>query len=87
MKFERIVPCVCSPNWEENHITDSYYGMPELKVCGSVFGQQFYEAYCPKCRRGGFFQYKSAYLALKHWNEMQEHLRKFEDLWVEPNEK
>jgi hypothetical protein len=50
--------------------------MPILIPCNSSRGthKQWWEAKCPKCGRGGFFQYKSAYLALKAWNEMQQEL-------------
>jgi hypothetical protein len=45
--------------------------MPQLKVCGGGSFGQYYEAFCPVCGCGGLFQFKSAYLALKHWNETQ----------------
>lgn len=45
--------------------------MKDIKNCNT----QYYEAFCPKCGRGGMFQFKSSYLALKHWNEMQISLR------------
>lgn len=72
MKVVRVIPCICSPNWEEKHIESGYYGMPQLRVYGG--SDRYFEAYCPKCGRGGLSQHKSAYLALKGWNEMQERL-------------
>lgn len=74
MKVVRVIPCICSPNWEEKHIESGYYGMPQLRVYGG--SDRYFEAYCPKCGRGGLSQHKSAYLALKGWNEMQEQLRR-----------
>ena len=74
MRVKKIIPCVCI-----DHIPDAsdsvYYGMPQLKVsCGLGASMQFYSPYCPNCGRGGCAEYKSAYLALKSWNEMQESL-------------
>ena len=46
--------------------------MPQLKV---TQGMDYFEIYCPNCGRGGMLQFKSAYLAVKDWNEMQESLR------------
>ena len=72
MKIDKIIPCVCCDH--EPDCGDSvYYGMPQLKVCAGE-NQEFYEAFCPNCGRGGLIQFKSAYLALKDWNEMQERL-------------
>ena len=86
MKNEKIIPCVCI-----DHMPDSgdsvYYGMPQLKVsCGIKPLSQFFSAYCPNCGRGGLSEHKSAYLALKHWNEIMERLWKFErgdSPWIE----
>ena len=37
--------------------------------------------YCPDCGRGNVgLQYKSAYLALKAWNDMQERLWKIKEM-------
>lgn len=73
MRVEKILPCICC-----DHAPDagdsSYYGMPQLKVC-SWGGKQLYEPYCPNCGRCGLHQFKSTYLALKWWNELQEDLR------------
>lgn len=33
---------------------------------------------CPNCGRGGLYEEKSAYLALKKWNELQKGLYAFE---------
>ena len=66
----KVLRCVCSKNSDENSV---YTGMPCLKVTSEM---DFWEAFCPNCGRGGvLFQYKSAYLALKAWNVMQEGLR------------
>ena len=72
MKVKKIIPCICCDH-EPNAGDSVYYGMPQLKV---TQGSEFFEAYCPNCGRGGMFQHKSAYLALKHWNELQSNLRK-----------
>lgn len=73
MKVEKILPCVCIDH-KPTDADSVYYGMPQLKVCGGK-PNTWFEVYCPNCGRGGFFQDKSAYLALKRWNEMQEQLR------------
>lgn len=74
MRVKKIIPCVCIDHKPD--VSDSvYYGMPQLKVSGGLEnGIQFYSPYCPNCGRGGCSEHKSAYLALKHWNEMQENL-------------
>lgn len=72
MKVSKIIPCICcthTPNCGDS----VYYGMPTLKVTD---GMNYFEAYCANCGRGGLIQYKSAYLAIKGWNEMQQRLRK-----------
>lgn len=75
MTVDRVIPCICAPDYEERKIECVYYAMPQLKVTDTYRGKQFFEAYCPNCGRGGLFQFKSAYLALKDWNKMQERLR------------
>ncbi len=72
----KIIPCICSEPIDE--YSDIYDGMPQLKVTNynEHCNSQYYEAYCPICGRGGLMQFKSAYLALKNWNEMQERLRR-----------
>lgn len=80
MKVGEVMPCICSPNWEDEHIADGYYGMPQLRVYGG--GDRFFDCRCPKCGRGGLLQYKSAFLALRAWNEMQEGIRHNLDLEV-----
>lgn len=73
MRVPNIVPCVCTERRPD--ASDSvYYGMPQLKVSGLNSGTQFYAPYCPNCGRGGCTEYRSAYLALKSWNKMQERL-------------
>lgn len=67
-----IIPCICCDH--EPDCGDSvYYGMPQLKITGKM---DYFEAYCPSCGRGGIIQQKSAYLAIKEWNKMQERLRR-----------
>lgn len=74
-----IIPCICCDH--EPDCGDSvYYGMPQLKVTSDM---QWFEYYCPNCGRGGSFQYKSAYLAIKEWNKMQERLRKNEIILIQ----
>ena len=75
MKVDKILPCVCCDH-EPNTGDSVYYGMPQLKVCGGK-PETFFEVYCPVCGRGGLLQFKSAYLALKDWNEMQQDLRDY----------
>ena len=69
MTVDRIIPCVCCehpPSVDDG----SSYGMPILKPSNGFLDHlQFWIAECPKCGRGGIIQYKSAYLALKAWNE------------------
>ncbi len=77
MQVEKVLPCVCVDH--EPDAGDSvFYGMPELKIAGYK-GNPLYTPYCPKCGRGGVFQYKSAYLALKAWNELIKQLRQTEE--------
>ena len=75
----KIISCICSE--PVNKYGDIYDGMPQLKVTdyNEKCNTQYYEAFCPKCGRGGLIQFKSAYLALKNWNEMQKNLREFEE--------
>ena len=70
MKVERVIPCVCLDH-QLTYADSVFEGMPQLKVEPSG---KFFTAYCPKCGRGGCIQHKSAYLALKNWNEMQDSL-------------
>lgn len=71
-----IIPCVCCDH--EPSVGDSvYYGMPQLKVTKDM---NHYEIFCPICGRGGLLQFKSAYLAVKDWNEMQTMLRGSEEI-------
>lgn len=78
MLVDEIIPCVCCEH-EPNSGDSVYYGMPQLKVCGGK-PITFFEVFCPVCGRGGLFQFKSAYLALKDWNDMQARLRSL-DRW------
>lgn len=66
----RITPCVCIDH--KPTAGDSvHYGMPELKLTHDM---EWFTPYCPVCGRGGMKEYKSAYLAIKGWNEMQNKL-------------
>lgn len=71
MKIGEILPCVCTP--DADFIADGYAGMPILRTYGG--SDTYFDCKCPKCGRGGLWQFKSAYLALKDWNEMQGNLR------------
>lgn len=73
MKVGKIIPCICSPNREDNKFESGYYGMPIIKTYGGT--DTYFECVCPICGRGGLFQFKSTYLALKDWNKLQEELR------------
>lgn len=75
-KLKGIIPCVCIDHKPD--VGDSvYFGMPQLKVSvGIDTGKQFYSAYCPACGRGGCTEFRSAYLALKNWNDFQNELWK-----------
>lgn len=84
MKVMKVIPCICSPDWKNEHIANGYYGMPQLRVYGGT--DRFFDFYCPKCGRGSLFQYKSAYLALKAWNEMQQSLRRIAIIEAEEGE-
>ena len=70
MTVDKIIPCVCCDH--PPSVDDSFkYGMPVLTPCNSAKEHlQFWVAKCPVCGRGGIFQFTSAYLALKHWNEL-----------------
>lgn len=71
----RIMPCVCIDH-EPNSGDSLYYGMPQFKVTDNM---DYWEIYCPNCGRGGLLQFKSPYLAVKDWNDMQERLRMVKD--------
>ena len=66
MKVDQIETCVCIDH-EPTEADSVYYGMPQFKV---TRGQKW-NIFCPNCGRGGGIEYKSQYLALKDWNEMQ----------------
>lgn len=76
MKVDHIETCICIDH-EPTAADSVFYGMPQLKVTGSG-GNEWYTPYCPNCGRGGCSEHKSAYLALKHWNNMQIRLKSFE---------
>lgn len=76
MTVEHIIPCVCSK--PDGEYVSSDYGMPQLKVHGNyIKHKQFWQIYCPNCGRSGCREYKSPYLALKDWNEMQKQLYEY----------
>lgn len=72
MTVERILPCVCCDNLSSADASDLHeYGMPILIPNNSMEKhKQFWTVKCPRCGRGGMFQYTSAYLALKDWNDL-----------------
>lgn len=74
MKVDKVIPCVCLDH-QLTFADSGYECMPQLMVEPSG---KYFSAFCPKCGRGGATQHKSAYLALKSWNEMQEWLWKSE---------
>lgn len=73
MKIGRIHPCICIDKHPEAG-DSGYQGMPVLKVYQTDDYPEYYTPVCPVCGRGGSFEFPSAYLALKHWNELQEKL-------------
>ncbi len=75
-----IIPCICSNQDVRESIFD---GMPQLTVsCGTQEHRQFWSAFCPNCGRGSKLDdFNSPYLALKHWNKLQETLRKTGSPW------
>ena len=75
MYVDKIIPCICTDH-PPNVAESVHYGMPQLKV-SSYNGKQLFTAYCPVCGRGDAFEFKSAYLALKDWNDMQVGLYEF----------
>ena len=76
MKVDHIETCICCDH--ESTCADSvYYGMPQLKVSGGG-DQQRFTAYCPECGRGGVVEHKSAFLALRSWNKMQQRQKRIE---------
>lgn len=86
MTVNKIIPCVCCEH--PPSVDDSCkYGMPILIPCNSSVKDhlQWWEVKCPKCGRGGITQYKSAYLALKSWNELQQdcYIRKNKEIVYE----
>ena len=78
MTVDKIIPCVCCEH--PPSVDDaSHYGMPILMPYNSLKDHlQFWQAKCPKCGRGGVIDYKSAYLALKGWNEMMRDCYEYE---------
>lgn len=68
MKVEKVIPCVCVPH-PPTAGDRTLYGMPIIHTNGSYFSCE-----CPVCGRGGkFLQHNSAFMALRYWNEIQEH--------------
>ena len=65
MKVSKVVPCVCAPH-PPTVADSSRYGMPIIHTNG-----QFFSCECPVCGRGGkWLDSKTAYQALKKWNEI-----------------
>ena len=83
MKVGKIIPCACTP--EPDLIANGYAGMPILRTYGGA--DAYFDVKCPKCGSGGFRQFKSAYLALKDWNEMQKELQKGDQLAVQEEDR
>ena len=75
MKVDHIETCVCIDH-EPTSADSVYYGMPQLKVTKGQEGS----AFCPNCGRGGCLDFKSQYLALANWNEMQKMLKTLDDI-------
>ena len=78
MTVDRVIPCVCCehpPSVDDG----SEYGMPILIPHNSfVSHKQFWNVKCPVCGRGGCVEEKSAYLALKKWNEIMQRCYEYE---------
>lgn len=71
MTVDKIIPCVCCEH-PPSVADSSEYGMPILIPYNSSAKEhlQFWNVKCPKCGRGGCVDEKSAYLALKKWNQI-----------------
>lgn len=78
MKVDKILPCICTPEYDD--LKSLYDGMPLLRVSGGK-PNTYFTPYCPKCGIGGSFEYKSSYLALKAWNELQTRLKNLDELF------
>lgn len=69
MTIDKIIPCVCCEH-PPSTITGPFdYGMPILIPHNNGDHKQWWNVKCPKCGRGGLFNEKSSYYALKAWNE------------------
>lgn len=72
MKIDKIIPCTCI-KYKPSSCVATYYGMPVLKVCAGEYKgkpQNLFETVCPRCGNHMIGnQYKSAFLALRAWNE------------------
>ena len=81
MTVDKVIPCVCTYPGDQEEGMESDYGMPQLVVINGLASHlQFYSAYCPRCGRGSKqSDFKSAYLALKHWNTLQRFLWEMEE--------
>lgn len=78
MTVDNIIPCVCMPH-PPTLAERCDYGMPILIPHNSNrMHKQYWNVKCPNCGRGGLYEEKSAYLALKKWNELQKGLYAFE---------
>ena len=72
MKVYGIEPCVCCDH-EPNAGDSVYYGMPHLMMGPNSLD---WVAVCPSCGRSSLIEQRSAYLALKRWNEIQQNVKK-----------
>lgn len=77
--MKEVIPCICTS--DPSHGDSVFSGMPVLKVYNTLDGVRC-TAVCPKCFRGGRKDYATAETALKHWNEMQEQIRKDRNGWA-----
>ena len=71
-KVYDIIPCICCED-DPDFGADSLHGMPVLRVNRN---STVWEAFCPSCGRSGCVPFRSAYMALKHWNNFQIYLRR-----------
>lgn len=71
MKNNHIEQCICA----SEQIESLKRGMPILMPLQS---EKEWTIKCPNCGRGGCMEFKSPYLAIKHWNKFQAHLKDIE---------
>ena len=80
MTVDKIIRCVCTYPATEEENWSNVDGMPQLVVSNGLNPhKQFWSAFCPSCGRGSkSASHKSAYLALKDWNRLQNSLWEME---------